>query len=130
MRRTITPTVKKRARAAIKVWRVVAAVVIFAILVPTFIATHDEDHFFTFVLLLTALVSGLLMIIKQPLKKKMRKFIDSGVKLLLIGALLIILAFSTQDAHISVRYALLILSALFYAFGLQRLGISYMVGIP
>lgn len=119
---------KKKAKTALKIWRLLGGTLIFLVLTPTFLANHDGDHFFMIVLILTALVAGLLWIFKQPLKKKLRKFIDSGMKLLLIGALLIILSASI---HVEVVQSIvLVLSALFYAFALQRLGISYFVGIP
>jgi hypothetical protein len=131
MKATTKRKVKKRARTAVKIWRLIAATVIFLILVPTFLANHEGDHFFKIVLILSALVLGLLIIIKQPLKKRMRGYIDSGIKLLLVAAVLLIFASGvTAEELSSVRIGLLVLSSLFYSFALQRLGISYVVGIP
>lgn len=121
---------KKNAKKALKVWRVVAGFLFFIILLPTFLAANNSEHFFVITLSLTAIIGGLAVIIKQPLKKKYRSYVNSGLLFLLVGAVFIIieglLAPSLPEA---LNILFLTLAALSYAYGLHRLGLSYFLFI-
>lgn len=118
---------KKHTQLAIRIWRAIAGLIIFLILVPTFVANHDHDKFYPIALSLTALACGLIIIIKQPFKKTMRNFLDMGMYLLLAGGLLLIVA--AYVTHPVAHLIFLLVSGLLYAYGLQRLGLGIFVGV-
>ncbi len=117
---------KKNLKKVIRVWRIIAGFFFFIILLPTFLAANNSEHFFIITLSLTAIIGGLAFIIKQPLNKKIRTYMNSGLLYLLVGA-----SFITIEAVLAsslpgvLNVIFLTLAALSYAYGLHRLGLSY-----
>lgn len=117
---------KKHAKKALQAWRLIAGFLFFIILLPTFLAANDSEHFFVITLSLTAIIGGLAVIIKQPFKKKYKKYVNSGLLFLLVGAVFIIIeGILAPSLPELLNIIFLTLAALSYAYGLHRLGLSY-----
>ena len=117
---------KKRAMKVLKVWRIITGFLFFLIILPTFLAANDSELFFVIVLSLTAIIGGLAMIIKQPLKKKYRDYVNSGLLFLVVGAGLVsIEAILAPSLPNFINIIILTLSALCYALGIHRLGLNF-----
>lgn len=122
--------IKRRAKTAFKIWRVIAGFIIFLVLLPTFLAANDHPRFFLVSLSLTVIAIGLAMIVKQSFKKKLKNYVERSTYFLLIGAsLLIVEGFLSATLSPWINFSFLAVSALCYAFGLQRLGLSYIIFI-
>lgn len=128
--RRVLKKIKKPFGIAFKIWRGIIVVILSLIIMPIFLRTHFHDQFFAIVLSLTALVCGLVLIIKEPMPKMIARPMENGMLLLLAGGLLLaIAAYIPLDLAFNWRVIFLIISGFFYAFGVQRLGLGAVIGL-
>ena len=130
MKRLLSPTIKKKLLTLLEVWRTVTTIIIFAILLPIFLAANSAEQFFLIMLSISAIVIGVTFIVRQALKKKYQKYVDHALIFIVLGASIITIeAFLIETLHHSINIVLLTISALSYAYGLHKLGISYVLFI-
>ena len=129
--RRVAKKLKRPFGIAFKIWRGIIVTILSLIIMPLFLASHYNDKFFAIVLSATALICGLIIIIKEPLPKKIARVLENGMLLLLGGGLLIAIAayLPLSFGFINWRVLLLVISAFFYAFGIQRLGLGAIIGL-
>ncbi|MBR9703739.1 hypothetical protein GOV10_06875 [Candidatus Woesearchaeota archaeon] len=126
----VAKKLKKPFGIAYKTWRGIVVLVLSMIIIPIFLKTHFHDSFFAIVLSLTALVCGLVLILKEPMPKRIARLMENGMLLLLAGGLLLaIAAYIPLDLNFGWRPILLLISGFFYAFGVQRLGLGAVIGL-
>jgi len=120
--------VTKKAVPFLRLWRLAVAVVLFILILPTFLATHENDNFLVITLSITAGVIALVFIVERPLNPKLKRYLLIARIFLLIGAILLIATLFMSEPETTFRAGLLTASAAMYAFGAQRLGLGIIVG--
>ena len=117
--------VKKHSAMAIKIWRIIATAVIFIIITPLFLSARGDVSFFRTVLILSVLLCGLIIIIREAIPKKIINYVNTSMYIILLGAILILLTLGLPKPVLFLQIPMLVISSFSYSLGLQRLGLRY-----